>query len=83
MPLTEGQAREKWCPMVRHSGEDNITDNSYFNDRIPPYARCIASECMMWRTVRERVPAKQFPPEQGIYDEVERGYCGLAGKPEV
>ena len=40
--------------------------------------RCIASECMSWRW------AKELTAEQVAKVDYEgRGYCGLAGKPDV
>ena len=70
--MTEDQAKTKWCPMTRfkmdevavnrHNGTPGKIDVQ-FN---PPYARCIASECMMWRWWQI---------------EANNGYCGLAGKP--
>jgi len=55
MMMTEEQAKQKWCPMVRAA--DNTSDNNSANasasvdgdGRNPPYARCIGSNCMMWR----------------------------------
>jgi hypothetical protein len=42
--MTEEQARQKWCPMVRYAGEVS------FNKCLPviPGLNCIASDCMMW-----------------------------------
>lgn len=46
---------------------------------------CIASQCMAWRweRVRQIVPAKDPRAEQGVrFVDGERGFCGLAGKPD-
>lgn len=52
--LTEEQAREKWCPMVRlaeatappgYPSRNRGTSDS----GVHPLCRCIASECMAWR----------------------------------
>jgi hypothetical protein len=74
MLMSEKEARERWCPMVRYArqlepGEIVVAFNrcegrtDYVNN--PPSSRCIASECMMWRQE----------------DRDDLGYCGLAGKP--
>ncbi len=67
--MTEDEAREKWCPMVRAT--DIYTSKRYEHgcNRVPgngfhdPF-KCIASDCMMWRCP--------------LSDET-AGYCGLAG----
>ena len=81
--LTEPQAREKWCPMVRAGvyGEAGSVLKPSMNfdvaiavnrdPRNPELSRCIASACMMWRS-GTTIAAR----ENG---DVERGYCGLAG----
>lgn len=57
---TESKARELWCPMVRHEGDDGGSFNRGFLDHNPLNKRkfdntpsngcfCIASECAMWR----------------------------------
>lgn len=87
MLVTEKQARQKWCPFARvdedacnrhHVQAHRILDTgeqvSAHMDNNPIYARCIASECMMWRDAGDD-PMKR----QGSIDM--RGYCGLAGKP--
>lgn len=67
--MTEEEAQEKWCPMVRFAAEkEEAGANRWLNnDGInsnPEAARCLGSECMMWRVSRD-----------GDF-----GYCGLAGK---
>lgn len=54
--------------------------------RNPMVARCIASECMAWRwQMVETNASKQrhhgigtYPPPLPVYEQTERGYCGLA-----
>ena len=85
---TEAEAKKCWCPFARvvfaHS-EIGVVGIAAGNRgwSIPKSelslggsaTRCIASECMAWRTVERRGP----PPLTGA--EPGRGYCGLAGKP--
>jgi hypothetical protein len=82
--MTEQEAKEKWCPMIRFQiGPDNAAWQgvAYTNRgeemRPPESVRCIASECMMWRWSIVGATVN------GVYDDnypVE-GYCGLGGKP--
>lgn len=51
---TEKQASELWCPMVRSFADNVAGDNVYMTGngdvvRSPEYARCISSQCAMWR----------------------------------
>lgn len=60
--MTEEEAKTKWCPMVSCNGEDKGKYTPAGNceikiggtnlDRNPIYARCIASDCMMWKEDR-------------------------------
>jgi hypothetical protein len=67
--MTEEQAKTKWCPMVRGGLNVHTTWGSPREpgpeQRNPAAARCIGSECMMWRWDRDT-------------DHV-HGHCGLAG----
>ena len=80
---TEKQAKELWCPMVRHQGDGGASFNRSRYNSNPINAdtdktaerhqgtfgcHCIASKCAMWR----------WTDSPGL---VSRGYCGLAGKP--
>ena len=61
--LTEKEANKKICP---------LTFGGVSQD-----ARCLASNCMMWRWIRKPNPNlddKRSPLIHGT------GYCGLAGK---
>lgn len=63
--MTEEQARERWCPMVRHTAGND--ENAAFNRNTEwpkVNLNCVASECMAWR-----------------WTDAARGYCGLVGKP--
>lgn len=79
---TTEQAKKLWCPMVRAtSGTDepgNAGNSPAF--RTPTYARCIASQCAMWRW---NTPAGgRYVSESPADFEARRtGYCGLAGTP--
>lgn len=95
MLLTEGQAKKRWCPMVRLLGmQESPAANTSFN-RVPEYGdtgeiaigcRCIGGDCMMWRSLNRRTSdGLTFTHESrgGQHENIERvGYCGLAGKPE-
>lgn len=81
MSLTEDEARTKWCPMVRHSG-----DGANMPERD---AECVGAACMMWRwhepwtsSVEEGQGGDLVLRLSRKPDEPKRGYCGLAGKPE-
>ena len=64
--MKEREAKQKWCPMVRFhppDGENNRSpDHGGLNN-----ARCIASECAVW---------KESSPS--IYPGHSEGSCGLA-----
>lgn len=64
MTVTEQQAADKWCSMVRASagGEDNNACNAgtgiRTGGRNPILARCIGSECMSWRWKDQHIYGK-------------------------
>lgn len=69
---TEAKAALMWCPMVRAVGDGTSGDNAYLKptgevERNPHYARCIGSQCAMWRWSPDPVRTV--------------GYCGFAGQP--
>ena len=75
MALTEKEAKEKWCPMVRITVlPDTRAGMSNRGETKKGSAACIASNCMMWRWERG-TPAD--PEAQKHYNI--KGYCGLAG----
>lgn len=75
MITTKEEARGKWCPMVRLStyasgspceaAVNRCDDGSYKESDS-----CLGSNCMTWRWA-----------ENEFDDGMQRGYCGLAGKP--
>lgn len=89
--MTESDAKQKWCPMVRNNGIAETGEYAKYTPsgncesimgergtlRNPIYARCIASDCMMW-VATDNMPA---PDSKFGDDFVPAGYCGLAGKP--
>lgn len=75
--MTPEEARTKWCPMVRHSGDYDEPASNRAADGFPVGLRrvtdsawnlCVAEDCMMWRWHPLTEPAKSS------------GYCGLAGE---
>ena len=77
--MTEDEARQKWCPMVRYVASYKGTPTPPLNRAAggndvmlnPTNCQCIASDCMMWRWVAE----------DNARDVSYWGYCGLAGRP--
>ena len=71
--MTEEEAKQKWCPMVRITiGETDACDNRG-NKNGDLATKCIASDCMMWAPeVDGRVG--NIPTRSG-----KQGHCGLAG----
>lgn len=67
MLLSQTEAREKWCPMVRMVRFESGDPNARLQDlqvaggcntggraaRVPQGCRCIASDCAMWRFQHE------------------------------
>lgn len=71
MILMEKQAKRKWCPFTRviHSaGDVPVAANRFSNGQRSNASQCIGSACMAWRW---------------IGSAPERGFCGLAGRPET
>lgn len=97
MILTEEEAKTKWCPHIRISaaicqGGDIVAAAARNRvGELPPTPEhpndpsrfnCCASECSQWRWGPSqhyyvRVGNEKIPAEE------RRGYCGLAGKPDV
>lgn len=87
MYVTEEEAKQKWCPhhRVRHYSESEPVRNGPMigtavavNEAINGNrCRCIASGCMMWRWSALAMDRART----GVAD-VDKGYCGLAGRPE-
>ena len=63
--LTESQAREKWCPMVRElvtRGERGVAINRGNVNANASNSNCIASACMMWRYESQLQPVHSWQP---------------------
>jgi len=79
MFVTEKQARERWCPLVRVEGNNRFfnTMSDGFANAPSPY-HCIARECMGWRELRgTHLKSGAMAGLEG------QGYCGFAGRPEM
>jgi hypothetical protein len=83
MYLTEKEARDKWCHQTMTPQALKRQD-----DLFAP-AICSASECMAWRwgdpatkLANEDYPVGVGSPRVPSGPE-RRGFCGLAGMPEV
>lgn len=80
--MTEGEAREKWCPFSRATSEllakgtdvmvgAVVVNRLHVVGQAPNTCMCVGSGCMAWRWkfIKPRAPQNS------------NGYCGLAGKP--
>lgn len=86
---TPEQAASLWCPMVRIGVMPAAGGPSTVNDptSISEFSgRCIADKCAMWRWPS----SVKIRPDDGSLimpglggDIPAKGYCGLAGRPEV
>lgn len=51
--MTESEAKERWCPMVRHYNAQHAPCGNSLasmpNGRGGGFANCIGSACMMWK----------------------------------
>lgn len=69
--MTEDEAKKKWCPKVRRTGNNGSAINrAYKGEGDDRNFFCIASDCMMWRW--------SF---SGHRKGAPEGLCGLAGRP--
>ena len=76
--MTEDEAREKWCPMVRHTDNESGGANRWLmgenpdpkwgTPNNPSVCRCIASECMWWVWENGRIVNGKLRKT--------RGHCG-------
>jgi hypothetical protein len=75
MQITEEQAHQRWCPMVRVEGNNRVhnTKSDGFENADTSF-KCIGSKCMAWREYEMTFAHGSAPQER-------HGYCGLAGKP--
>jgi translation initiation factor RLI1 len=78
--MTEDEAKQKWCPMVRM---DKETFGNRFEDgdNVLHNSNCIGSACMMWRENFEPVGVMDERGLACIEMKNAGGFCGLAGKP--
>jgi hypothetical protein len=83
--LTETEAQQRWCPLLRAEGgtvrlgatpaSNSIAPtDAHRAVRNPSWSTCIGSRCMAWRWAPRRLGNGQLVP-------AETGYCGLAGGP--
>lgn len=77
--MIESEARKKWCPILAKLGGTSTTVTTVDGKSTTLVEldgfKCIASDCMAWRTYHEKVM-------DGPHSAMElHGYCGLAGKP--
>ncbi len=97
MTYTEEEAETKWCPQARVAGGQ--AGNRYSMDidatKAHAFAKCIGSNCMMWRWAQKpnpdwkpgdfgmmSYPQRDHRNDAPMYiDDTTRGYCGLAGRP--
>jgi hypothetical protein len=80
--LTEKQASEKWCPLVRRAGSYGNSDAD--GGRRAP--RCIGSACMAWRKhgqIGLTPEGKKVDRDMdGRTRWTDIGYCGAFGHPD-
>lgn len=85
--MTEEEAKQKWCPMMRYiideEGDDVIsnrcTNFKHEYGAATDSTTCIASDCMMWRWNKEQKPSV-MDIAQPVMESTTSGYCGLGGK---
>lgn len=77
MIVTVNEAKQKWCPMVRHidlradsHGTAAAGSNAGGKGRVDEANCCVGPQCMMWRFA------------EAMHDGTETGFCGLAGAVE-
>jgi hypothetical protein len=97
MPLTEEEAKTKWCPYARGitdgggnrmaygSSGDGPAEDDYTAEMAAMYP-CIGSACMAWRRATRVDKDGTIWLATSSYTsestEAHLGYCGLAGKPD-
>lgn len=88
--LTEQEAKTKWCPMARVlvtsddvNGTGNRTaDMDGLDCDNPKQARCIGSDCMMWRSIDQDRYRLAVNGETSKTWPSGSGFCGLAASHE-
>lgn len=90
--MTEEEAKKRWCPFVRavYANASGMAAVNRDGKRMHPGAACIASECMAWRwefvetedSKRHRAGRgiSTYPPPEAVYEQTDKGCCGLAGR---
>lgn len=73
--MTEDEAKQKWCPMVRFA-PDSENGGMLVLNQPQDTLKCVASDCMMWR-----LDWAQRGIDYASGEIPTKGYCGLAGKP--
>lgn len=76
--MTEKEAIQRWCPHVRYGNAEGCNRN-WTPEGAGMMVCCIASGCMAWRW--EMVPNPE-PFDGPLNVQGDKGYCGLAGRPE-
>jgi len=98
MSHTEEEAKKLWCPqarVVRYGNDICGNRHSIELDSSDPsgFAKCIGSNCMMWRWAQKpnpdwspsmsqmQWPQKDTRNDTPMYiDDTTLGYCGLGGR---
>jgi hypothetical protein len=97
MTYTEDEAMTKWCHAARVGSDTGCNRYSMDIDaaHASAFAKCIGSNCMMWRWAQKPNPnwkqpdhnSMSWPPRDTRSDppmyieDTTRGYCGLGGRP--
>ena len=76
--MTEQEAKTKWCPMVRHTKDQEGNFYTTNGRNSSGFETCIASDCMMWRYKTNGQMGYDRNPDDTCLTS---GYCGLGGKP--
>ena len=84
MLVTEKEAQGRWCAFGHQAGFFGSTPlvfNRQPNGDVPS---CLGSLCMSWRWEKPKgIREIDLVTTELVDDQPRRGYCGLAGKPDV
>lgn len=84
MFVTPQEASQRWCPFGRQPtfvGSQVMSANRQPNGDVPS---CLGPLCMAWHWEKEKPVREIDPVTNELMDEApRRGYCALAGKPDV
>ena len=76
--MTEAEAANKWCPLVRTGAFGNsCAVNIWPSNGEIIHGACIASKCMLWRWTVRTIPERDVMGKPILSERV--GYCGAAG----